>query len=67
MKHKHNIFKIMSFREKVVLNMLTKLTRQKAMLTLADEGGRGVGEILTLAVKEGEGRFVWLTKFVNCS
>ena len=33
--------------ERVVLNMLTKLTRQK--------GGEGVGQILTVALKKGEG------------
>ena len=55
----------------MALNILTKLTRDRGsvnadmadkggmgvgeMLTLADEGGRGVGEMLTLAEKGGRG------------
>ena len=39
------------------------------MLTMADEGGRGVREMLTMADKGGRGGLdpphFWLTSFVN--
>ena len=51
--------KKMLFRKGVALNMFTKLTQKRkgglANADKADKGGRGVGEILTMADKGGMG------------
>ena len=56
-----------SGRERVLLNMLTTLMRQKEGLEIADIGWQRVGgfaEMLTLADKLGSGVGVWTYPFL---